>query len=71
LHLATGHDKHPSIASKAQGFFAALSKHNPQHDATHSTKTDNDTTNTHGLNSNALGNDNNDACVDVDHGNNA
>src|SRR5438094_9345602 len=48
-HLAKGHDKQDtSIMGKAHGFMAAMAKHNPQHDATHSTKIDNDTTNTHG-----------------------
>ncbi len=48
-HVAKGHDKHDtSMVSKAHGFMAALAKHNPQHDATHSTKTDNDTVEGHG-----------------------
>jgi len=59
-HLAKGHDKQDtSIMGKAHGFMAAMAKHNPQHDATHSTKIDNDTTNTHGLHSH--GHDANDA----------
>src|SRR6266581_6346282 len=59
-HLAKGHDKQDtSIVGKAHGFMAAMAKHNPQHDATHSTKIDNDTVNTHGLHSH--GHDANDA----------
>ena len=50
-HLALGHnnqnDQASSLVSKAQGFMHALGKHNPQHDATHSTKTDNDTVKNH------------------------
>ena len=63
-HLAKGHDKQDaSVMGKAHGFMAALAKHNPQHDATHSTKIDNDTTNAHGLHSN--GHDTDDAaCAD-------
>jgi hypothetical protein len=63
-HLAKGHDKHDtSIVGKAHGFMAAMAKHNPQHDATHSTKTDNDTIKGHGLHSNGQDNDAN-ACAD-------
>ena len=66
-HLAKGHDKQDtSIMGKAHGFMAALAKHNPQHDATHSTKTDNDTTNTHGLHSTGHDNDDASACADND-----
>ncbi len=63
-HLAKGHDKQDtSVMGKAHGFMAALAKHNPQHDATHSTKIDNHTTNAHGLHSN--GHDTDDAaCAD-------
>jgi hypothetical protein len=43
---------------------AALAKHNPQHDATHSTKTDNDTAKTHGPNSNGHDTDDANACAD-------
>ncbi len=68
LHLAKGHDKQDkpdtSLIGKAHGFMAALAKHNPQHDATHSTKTDNDTTNTHGLHSNGHDTDDANACAD-------
>ena len=50
-HLALGHanqnSQPASVVAKAQGFVHALSKHNPQHDATHSTKTDNDTVKNH------------------------
>jgi hypothetical protein len=67
-HLAKGHDKQDkpdtSLVGKAQGFMAALGKHNPQHDATHSTKTDNDTTNTHGLHSNGHDTDDASGCAD-------
>jgi hypothetical protein len=64
-HLAKGHDKQDtSIVGKAHGFMAALAKHNPQHDATHSTKIDNDTTNTHGLHSNGHDTDDTNACAD-------
>ena len=70
LHLAKGHDKQDkpdtSLVGKAQGFMAALGKHNPQHDATHSTKTDNDTLNTHGLHSNGHDTDDIGACADND-----
>jgi hypothetical protein len=71
-HLAKGHDKQDkpdtSIVAKAHGFMAALGKHNPQHDATHSTKTDNDTTNSHALHSH--GHDTDDAaCADKDNDN--
>jgi len=63
-HLAKGHDKHDtSIMGKAHGFMAALAKHNPQHDATHSTKIDNDTTNTHGLHSHGHAADDASACA--------
>jgi len=68
LHLAKGHDKQDkpdtSLVGKAHGFMAALGKHNPQHDATHSTKTDNDTTDTHGLHSNSHDTDDTNACAD-------
>jgi hypothetical protein len=66
-HLAKGHDNQDkpdtSLVGKAHGFMAAMAKHNPQHDATHSTKTDNDTANTHG---NSNGHDTSDpnACAD-------
>jgi hypothetical protein len=67
-HLAKGHDKQDKpdtdLVGKAQGFMAALGKHNPQHDATHSTKTDNDTTNTHGPHSNGHDTDDAGACAD-------
>src|SRR3989475_3230704 len=64
-HLAKGHDKQDtSIVGKAHGFMAAMAKHNPQHDATHSTKIDNDTTNTHGLHSNGHDTDDTNACAD-------
>jgi hypothetical protein len=64
-HLAKGHDKQDtSIVGKAHGFMAALAKHNPQHDATHSTKVDNDTTNTHELHSNGHDTDDAAACAD-------
>src|SRR5438270_8555344 len=64
-HLATGHDKQDtSIAGKAHGFMAAMAKHNPQHDATHSTKIDNDTVNTHGHHSNGHDTDDANACAD-------
>jgi len=67
-HLAKGHDKQDKpdtdLVGKAKGFMAALGKHNPQHDATHSTKTDNDTTNTHGLHSNDHDTDDTGACAD-------
>ncbi len=67
-HLAKGHDKQDkpdtSLLGKAHGFMAALGKHNPQHDATHSTKTDNDTTNTHGLHSNSHDTEDANACTD-------
>ena len=50
-HLALGHSNQnsqvASLVGKAQGFMHALGKHNPQHDATHSTKTDNDTVKNH------------------------
>jgi hypothetical protein len=66
-HLAKGHDKQDaSLIGKAHGFMSALAKHNPQHDATHSTKTDNHTTNTHGLHSNGHDNDDANACADND-----
>lgn len=63
-HLALGHDKQDaSLVGKAQGFMHALGKHNPQHDATHSTKTDNHTTHSHV--SESLGHDDdNSNCVD-------
>ena len=68
LHLAKGHDKQDkpdtSLVGKAHGFMEALAKHNPQHDATHSTKIDNDTTNTHGLHSNGHDTDDTGACAD-------
>ena len=64
-HLAKGHDKQDtSIVGKAHGFMAALAKHNPQHDATHSTKIDNDTVNTHGHHSNGHDTDDANACAD-------
>jgi len=65
LHLAKGHDKQDtSIMGKAHGFMAALAKHNPQHDATHSTKIDNDTVNSHGLHSNSHDANDANACAD-------
>jgi hypothetical protein len=67
-HLAKGHDKQDkpdtSIVAKAHGLMAALAKHNPQHDATHSTKTDNDTVNTHANNSNSHDTDDSSTCAD-------
>src|SRR5712692_10327643 len=67
-HLAKGHDKQDkpdtSLVGKAHGFMAALAKHNPQHDATHSTKTDNDTTNTHAQHSNSHDTDDTTTCAD-------
>src|SRR2546428_13004094 len=67
-HLAKGHDKQDksdtSLVGKAHGFMAALAKHNPQHDATHSTKTDNDTANTHGAHSNSHDTDDANECAD-------
>jgi hypothetical protein len=67
-HLAKGHDKQDkpdtSLVGKAQGFMAALSKHNPQHAATHSTKIDNDTTNSHAVHSNGHDTDDASACAD-------
>ena len=67
-HLAKGHDKQDkpdtSLVAKAHGFMAALGKHNPQHDATHSTKIDNDTTDTQGLHSNSHDTDDTNACAD-------
>ncbi|TMI22317.1 hypothetical protein E6H31_02700 [Candidatus Bathyarchaeota archaeon] len=67
-HLAKGHDKQDkldtSIVAKAHGFMAALAKHNPLHDATHSTKTDNDTANSHGLNSHGHDTDDASGCAD-------
>ena len=65
-HLAKGHDKQAkdtSLVGKAHGFMAALAKHNPQHDATPSTKIDNDTVNTHGHNSNGHDTDDANACA--------
>jgi len=67
-HLAKGHDKQDkqdkSIVAKAHGFMAALGKHNPLHDATHSTKTDNDTANSHGLHSHGHDADDASGCAD-------
>jgi hypothetical protein len=67
-HLAKGHDKQDkpdtSLVAKAHGFMAALAKHNPQHDATHSTKTDNDTTNSHSPHSNSNDTDDTTTCAD-------
>ena len=67
-HLAKGHDKQDKpdtdLVAKAHGFMAALAKHNPQHDATHSTKTDNDTTNVNGHNSNGHDTDDASGCAD-------
>jgi hypothetical protein len=67
-HLAKGHDKQDkpdtSLVGKAHGFMTALGKHNPQHDATHSTKIDNDTTDTQGLHSNGHDTDDTNACAD-------
>ena len=67
-HLAKGHDKQDkpdtSLVGKAHGFMAALAKHNPQHDATHSTKIDNDTADTQGLHSNSHDTDDTNACAD-------
>ena len=69
--LAKGHDKQDnqdkpdtSLVNKAQGFMAALGTHNPQHDATHSTKTDNDTTGSHESNSNGHDTDEGNECAD-------
>ena len=64
LHLAKGHDKDTFLVGRAQGFMAALGKHNPQHDATHSTKTDNDTIDAHGPHSNGHDTDDTGACAD-------
>jgi hypothetical protein len=67
-HLALGHGNQnsqaTSLVAKAQGFMHALGKHNPQHDATHSTKTDNDTVKNHTAHSD---NDDTDAsgCADT------
>jgi hypothetical protein len=67
-HLAKGHDKQDkqdtSLVGKAHGFMAALAKHNPMHDATHSTKTDNDTNNAHGLHSSSHDTEDANACAD-------
>src|SRR5438093_6023321 len=66
-HLAKGHDKQAkdtSLVGKAHGFMAAMAKHNPQHDATHSTKVDNDTTNTHGPHSHGHDAHDGNACAD-------
>jgi hypothetical protein len=67
-HLAKGHDKQDkpdkSLLGKAHGFMAALGKHNPQHDATHSTKTDNDTANSHALHSHGHDTDDASGCAD-------
>jgi len=64
-HLAKGHDKQDtSLVGKAHGFMVALGKHNPQHDATHSTKTDNDTVKNHTLHSNGHDNDDGNTCAD-------
>jgi len=67
-HLAKGHDKQDkpdtSLVGKAQGFMAALGKHNPQHNATHSTKIDNDTTNSHADHSNGHDTDDTSSCAD-------
>jgi len=69
--LAKGHDNQDnqgkqdtSLVGKAHGFMTALGKHNPMHDATHSTKTDNDTANTHGTNSNSHDTEDTNACTD-------
>ena len=67
-HLAKGHDKQDkpdkSLLGKAHGFMAALGKHNPQHDATHSTKIDNDNTKSHAVHSNGHDTDDASACAD-------
>ena len=67
-HLAKGHDKQDKpdtdLVGKAKGFMAALGKHNPQHDATHSTKIDNDTINSHAVHSNGHDTDDASACAD-------
>jgi hypothetical protein len=67
-HLAKGHDKQDnpdtSLTAKAHGFMAALAKHNPMHDATHSTKTDNDTDNSHGVHSSSHDTADANACAD-------
>ncbi len=66
-HLAKGldkQDKDTSLVGKAHGFMAVMAKHNPQHDATHSTKVDNDTVNTHGHDSNGHDTDDANACAD-------
>jgi hypothetical protein len=64
-HLAKGHDKQDtSIVGKAHGFITTLGKHNPQHDATHSTKTDNHTIKNHALHANGNDNDDGNTCAD-------
>jgi hypothetical protein len=66
-HLAKGHDKQDkdaSLVAKAHGFMAALAKHNPQHEATHSTKTDNDTVKDHTVHSHGHDTDDASACAD-------
>jgi hypothetical protein len=67
-HAAKGHDNQDkqdtSLAGQAHSFMAALGKHNPLHDATHSTKTDNDTTNHQGLNSDNHDTEDSNACAD-------
>jgi hypothetical protein len=69
--IAKGHDNQDkqdkqdaSLVGQAHSFMAALGKHNPLHDATHSTKTDNDTTNNQGLNSNNHDTEDTNACAD-------
>jgi len=65
--LAKGHDKQDkdtSLIGKAHGFMAAMAKHNPQHDATHSTKVDNDPVNTQGHHSNGHDTEHANACAD-------
>jgi hypothetical protein len=69
--VANGHDNQDrqdkqdtSLVGQAHSFMAALGKHNPLHDATHSTKTDNDTTNNQGFNSNNHDTEDTNACAD-------
>ncbi len=67
-HLAKGHDKgndDKSLIGKANHIMAALHKHNPGHDETHSTKTDNHTTKSHDIDSSGHSdNDDSGACAD-------
>jgi len=68
-HLAKGHDKQDkddtSLVAKAHSLMAAMAKHNPQHDATHSTKTDNHTVGTHGPHSNSHDSSDDNDCTDA------